>query len=841
VVLVFSDVTEESRVIEALRRSEARLRAILDAEPECVKVISRDGLLEDMNPAGLGMLEVSTLAQARAHGLLEFIVAEHRAAFVALHRQVVDGQPGELEFEVVGLRGTRRWLHTHAVPLRDAHGQVESLLGLTRDITEQKRTEQQLRDSQQSLAATLAAIPDLLFELDLEGRYHSYNASRDGLLVVPPSMFLGRTVNDVLPPAAAAAVMAALQEANATGHSIGRQILLEPPQGRTWFELSVSRKTAPEVADPRFVLLSRDISQRKLAEDGLRRTNRALRVLGSCNLALAQQRGEPELLDAVCRAVVEDGGYTLAWIGWAEDDAAKTVRPVAHCGDVSGYLQDIHLSWDASSPYGLGSSGTAIREARTQIIQRWQGNPRMAPWRERALRCGFGACASLPLMGPKRCMGTLTVYANEPDAFDEQEVALLEELARNLSFGIEALRARAERDAAENASLAKSRFLANMSHEIRTPLNAIIGLNDLLLRDATTPGQVDQIGKIAGAGQHLLAIVNDILDLSKIEAGQVQLECTDFHLAAVFDQVVSIVGGAARDKGLQLTVDIMAAPAWLRGDAMRLRQGLLNFASNAVKFTPRGNVTLRARLLDETDGDVLMHFSVQDSGIGIAADQLPRLFQDFEQADTSTTRQYGGTGLGLAITRKLARLMGGDAGADSTPGEGSTFWFTARLRRGLGAEPGVTQVVAPPAPVAAASAGADVEMQLRQRHGQARILVAEDNEINRELALSWLNDVGLSADTANDGREAVQRVQAITYDLILMDMQMPVMDGLAATRAIRALPGRTAMPILALTANAFAEERAQCLAAGMNDFIMKPVNVGALYASLLRWLDQGLA
>jgi CheY-like chemotaxis protein len=244
-------------------------------------------------------------------------------------------------------------------------------------------------------------------------------------------------------------------------------------------------------------------------------------------------------------------------------------------------------------------------------------------------------------------------------------------------------------------------------------------------------------------------------------------------------------------------------------------------------------------LLEETDGELLLHFSVHDTGIGIAADSLSRLFQDFEQADSSTTRQFGGTGLGLAITRRLARLMGGDAGADSTPGVGSTFWFTARLRRGLGTEPGIatTAIARRPAALAAAEPGTDVQARLRQRHGQARILLVEDNEVNRELALTWLDDVGLSADTANDGREAVQRAQAVPYDLILMDMQMPVMGGLTATRAIRALPGRAAMPILAMTANVFSEERYLCLAAGMNDFILKPVSVSAMYATLLKWLE----
>ena len=381
-----------------------------------------------------------------------------------------------------------------------------------------------------------------------------------------------------------------------------------------------------------------------------------------------------------------------------------------------------------------------------------------------------------------------------------------------------------ERDRAEAASRAKSAFLANMSHEIRTPLNAIIGLTHLLRREAGSERQADRLGKVADAAGHLLAVLNDILDLSKIEAGRLELEAVDFSLAALLQRVRGLVAERAAAKGLALTVDAGSAPDALRGDPTRLAQALLNLLTNAVKFTERGEVSLTVAALPADDGRLRLRFAVRDTGIGIAPDVQRELFSAFTQGDTTTTRRFGGTGLGLAITRRLAQAMGGEVGLDSTPGAGSTFWFTARFDAGHGAAP--------------AGGPAHAEAAL-QRRGPARVLLVEDNPVNQDVARELLATAGMHVDVADDGEQALAAARRGGHDLILMDVQMPGIDGLEVTRRLRAGGLRT--PIVAMTANAFAEDRAACLAAGMNDHLAKPVDPQALYALLLQWLPARAA
>ncbi len=401
-------------------------------------------------------------------------------------------------------------------------------------------------------------------------------------------------------------------------------------------------------------------------------------------------------------------------------------------------------------------------------------------------------------------------------------VVVIRDMTQRKTLEAEVLEAK---EAAEAAVKAKSEFLANMSHELRTPLTSVIGFSGLLQgSEHLPPEERIYVERIATASEALLGVINDILDYSKLEADAIEMDPEPFDTRALVDGAAAIIESQCSLKGLILRVVVAAdTPARLTGDKGRLRQVMLNFLSNAVKFTARGEVTLTLDGRFDENGLWRMRAAVSDTGIGIPQEKISELFHRFTQADASTTRVYGGTGLGLAISRRLVELMGGEIGVDSTPGQGSTFWFEA--------------------PLAVAEAENDA---VETRQGQAadsaicgRVLMADDAAANRELVSAILRNLGLEVEAVADGAEAVHAVHSGAYDLVLMDVHMPVMDGLQATREIRRMQSGTGRrtPILALTANVQSEQVVRCLEAGMDGHLAKPIQIAELAAALTRWLS----
>ncbi|MEO5342805.1 MAG: PAS domain S-box protein [Gammaproteobacteria bacterium SHHR-1] len=487
-----------------------------------------------------------------------------------------------------------------------------------------------------------------------------------------------------------------------------------------------------------------------------------------------------------------------------------------------------------SSQQAIGQTPRILRSGKTPSAtyqQMWQRLGQGRSWKGEFINRRkngeeFIELASIVPLRDER--GAISHYVAIKDDITERK-RMGEELERhrNQLEGLVSERTLQLQEAVEQAhaaSRAKDLFLANMSHEIRTPMNAVVGFCHLLADSGLRPDQLRQLNKISGAAHHLLNIINDILDVSKMEAGKLKLQLADFSLHGLMQSIAALVRPLAQEKGLRLELDYAQAPRFVHGDATRLRQALLNYISNAIKFTEQGQVRIRIGSEGQGSAGHLLLFEVEDSGIGIDANSLKTIFMAFEQADNSMNKRYEGSGLGLAITQRLVRLMGGETGVESRPGQGSRFWFRLCL---------------PPGQPQARARTESSANHLAAPRFQARVLLVEDNEINREVASGLLQNLGLSLTTAENGQQALDCLaQQPPFDLVLMDLQMPVMNGLEATQAIRAQGQYADLPVLAMTANVFEDDRRQCLAVGMNDFVAKPIDLADLYRALRRWLPE---
>ena len=696
---------------------------------------------------------------------------------------------------------------------RDAKGAPLRLVGTHMDITERKEAEKGL----DLLAAAVARLNDVVMITEA-GNYDDpgprmlfVNDAFERITGWKRADALGRSPRILQGPKSDRAELARIGAALRRNEPVHAELINYTRQGSEyWVEFDIVPLFDRSGRATHQVAIERDITARKLAEDRLQRLNRSLRVLSSCTMSLVDVQDEAAYLADVCRSVVNAGGYRMAWIGYAQDDAEKSVRPVAQAGVEEGYLNEVRFSWNADIPNGQGPTGRAIRAGVTQFNQNWLIDPSTAHWREAGIQRGYQSSVALPLLAGKRAFGALVLYASEPDAFNADEVAPLEELARNITVGIESLRARRERDDAEGANRAKSAFLANMSHEIRTPMNAVLGYTQLLQRDPPLADRHrDFVATISRSGYHLLDLINDVLEMSKIEAGRNQLELKDFDFHLMLSDLVSMFMVRMDEKGIAFSLEIQeGVPRYLNTDPMKVMQVLINVIGNALKFTECGAITVRVRSRGAGPGELELVAEVHDTGIGIPERDLARIFNAFEQAEAGVSK--GGTGLGMAISRKYAQLLGGDLTVESREGSGSTFLFIFRPDRAAGAalaprrEPREVQGLAPGS---------------RLPH----LLIVDDIALNRDLVRHLLEPFGFRLSEAGDGKECLDQLETMRPDLILMDWVMPVMNGLEATRSIRAHRDWRGIPIVMLAARSLEEIAPSPEGAGVDGYLRKPI------------------
>ena len=873
---VSRDMSTQCGLEQALEKQRDTLRTLIDTIPELVWLKDVSGYYLACNPAFeafFGHPETDIVGKTD----FDFVDAELAQFFRANDQAAIaaGGVNMNEEWITYASDGHRALLSTCKTPMYNRDGKVQGVLGISHDITKQRRTEEALELHQRHLQDL---VDERTHELNVlnqrllstqfamecvgigvhwvnaeTGQFITVNQKAAEMIGYEVQEMLQLTVMDIDPNFGRGSFDNIVEDVRNNGH-----ITFETAQrcrdGKDLpMEVSLYYQAGGDLMPPHLIAFQTDITQRKSAEQALieakqqaenanernlllvqelERANHRLQLNDrrlSATFALSQEApmlDEAQILQRGIDAAVRLTGSEMGYVHLVDESQVALERQVWSYGTKG----QAHAT-PAAQPTAITPAGKwadPLRTGKAVVHNNYPGLPdtRHSPLPTDSWQRHLG----VPVRDGSK-IRLLAGVCNKAADYHESDQHNLQDIANDLWSILQRRRTEIElanaKKSAETATVAKSAFLANMSHEIRTPLNAITGMTHLIRRSGVTAEQSERLAKIEMAGSHLLEIINAILDLSKIEAGKFTLEEVSLDVAGIVANVMSILNHQAGARKLEIVVDNQLPMNNFVGDPTRLQQGLLNFGSNAIKFSDKGRVTIRVQMLESSPEAAVLRFEVEDQGIGIEPDTLTRLFSAFEQADNSTTRQYGGTGLGLAITKKLAQLMGGDAGASSTLGAGSTFWFTARLRHGTHAKLNKAPVPSLPA-----------ETILARDYSNRQILLVEDDLFNQEISLIILQEIWPVVDLAEDGLQAVEQVRNKAYDLILMDMQMPRMDGLDATRLIRTLPYGAEVPVIAMTGNAFVEDRNRCFDAGMNDFLSKPVNPADLFEVILKWIRR---